>query len=273
MNPLVSRHQFCVHLEIAYCFDLIILNFYQILDKIFEQLSIPDLKSCRLVCQTWEDYGTTLFGTRTYLNVNQLFDYDDESNLYLAFPLVNQKLIRSLKMYDEFKSIAKKYEGIDVITKGLSMLKSNNIRHVFLLVWESTNRADQRIPPKLAVHHNLTTITYRAHPRSGYTRLHPVLQALIDSAPNLTLLDIWASSFPDLERCRKLKSLKFYFIHADHSVTINNVTAMLDKAKDSLTEVEFSYKNHLRHGLQVNIELYIRSFWKLSKKCSYVYVR
>lgn len=258
MNPLVSRNKFCLHLYLIRHFDLIILNFYQILDNIFHHLCIPDLKSCRLVSHCWDDHGATLLGKRTFFDVNQLFDYNSGSNLYLVTQLVCYKLTRSLKIYDEFDLLAQRHKAIDIITKGLRMLQSNDIRHVCLIMEDVNNPADECVPQKIPVHPNLTSIKYRPYKGLNSSNdLHPFVQGLIDSAPNLTFLDVWAS-FPDLERCKKLESFKLYFHRSDRAINIDNITAMLRQVKNSLTEVELKYLNDAPGGYQVKIDCRIQ---------------
>ncbi|XP_035711747.1 uncharacterized protein LOC118437074 isoform X2 [Folsomia candida] len=250
MNHLVSRHQFCDHISIQFILLMhkSILIFYQILSKIFYQVSIPDLKSCRLVSHDWADQAATLLGCRVYLHAHQLFVYHG-SNLNLATPLVNQKLIKSLKIYEEFDTVAQKNKAIDIITKGLSMLISKDILHVSAFMGKYKICLELDIPEKLNVHPNLTSITFRPGELKENGSFHPLLQSLIDSAPNLTFLDVWAS-FPDLERCKKLESFKLYFHRSDRAINIDNITAMLRQVKNSLTEVELKYLNDAPGGYQ-----------------------
>ncbi|XP_035711733.1 uncharacterized protein LOC118437064 [Folsomia candida] len=225
-----------------------------ILDNIFHHLCIPDLKSCRLVSHCWDDHGATLLGKRTFFDVNQLFDYNSGSNLYLVTQLVCYKLTRSLKIYDEFDLLAQRHKAIDIITKGLRMLQSNDIRHVCLIMEDVNNPADECVPQKIPVHPNLTSIKYRPYKGLNSSNdLHPFVQGLIDSAPNLTFLDVWGSSLLNLERCIKLKSLKFYVINSDFTKTINDVIALLGQVKDTLAEAELIYNSNLCNSLQVKL--------------------
>lgn len=121
-----------LHLYIIYFFSLIILHFYQILDKIFHNLNVPDLKSCRLVSHAWADHGAALLGNRSYFNVNELVYYNSGSKLCLSTPLINEKLVRRLKFYDGTKLFGQEYQGVEVITNGLRMVESKEIQYVRL---------------------------------------------------------------------------------------------------------------------------------------------
>ncbi|OXA48720.1 hypothetical protein Fcan01_16264 [Folsomia candida] len=193
-----------------------------ILDKIFHNLNVPDLKSCRLVSHAWADHGAALLGNRSYFNVNELVYYNSGSKLCLSTPLINEKLVRRLKFYDGTKLFGQEYQGVEVITNGLRMVESKEIQYVRLKLEKYQACGDSKI-----------------------------LQRLLDSAPNLTILDVFASSFPDLERCRNLKSLKFILEnHFNDTITVDNTTALLRQVKDSLTEAELGWKTYLRSWLQ-----------------------
>ncbi|XP_021959158.1 uncharacterized protein LOC110855030 [Folsomia candida] len=220
-----------------------------ILDIIFPLISISDLKSCRLVNHAWAHHGATLLGKRTILDVNQLFYYS-ASNLQLTIHPVNEKLIKGLKLHCEFDTLARRYKAIDVVTTGLGMLKFKDIQYISVVIsgWPHESCEDRCEPQKLAVHPNLTTIKYGPYEGSY---LHPVLQSLIDSAPNLTFLDVWGSSLPDLESCRNLKSLKFYLISYDRIYAIGDMIEILGQVKDSVTNVELRYKNYSHYWRQM----------------------
>lgn len=67
---------------------------------------------------------------------------------------------------------------------------------------------------------------------------------MIDSAPNLTCLDVETPFYPDLEGCKNLKVLKFHFVKCDHhtisdcpDLNLGSVMKMLTQVKDSLIEL------------------------------------
>ncbi|OXA45749.1 Glucans biosynthesis protein G 2 [Folsomia candida] len=132
-----------------------------VLDLIFAQLSIPELKQARLVCREWSDVGASVLGKRTFLQANKLFRSDGTN---LSGPaVVTEKLVRRLAISSEtsrFDPSVPSNMRAKVITKvtaevaqqftqelkvrfdqkqhaasfinGIRKLKTTNLRHVYL---------------------------------------------------------------------------------------------------------------------------------------------
>ncbi|XP_021961474.1 uncharacterized protein LOC110857175 isoform X2 [Folsomia candida] len=251
-----------------------------VLDVIFAQLDLSDLKVIRLVCREWGDVGAGLLGKRTVLNVNQLIRYDG-SKLYQATP-VHDTLLRSVIIRDEFDPSIPARRTDDVITQvfssnvsqvtrevafhvtlkkyataflnGLRSLKeTSHIQHITILIRSRNRNLDKcrlQALRKLPIQHDLTSLKFQIHPRmrywgSGIHSFQPLLQVLIDVSPSLTSLDVTASLCPSLEGCKSLKVLKFSFSNCNSfacpGFKLTTVTTMLTPVKDSLIELELSY--------------------------------
>ncbi|XP_021959742.1 uncharacterized protein LOC110855641 [Folsomia candida] len=254
---------------------LIALKNPVILNKILEHLSLPDLKTSRLVCREWDDVGASLLGKRAYLIINQLFCYDG-SNLS-QMTCVNEKLKRRLLIFGVSQPFIPGDTSVEVFTQmitqipqvtneikfhvtqrkfavafleRMALLKPTNIQHVsiFFCPHLRTLTVDHLASeyPQLLVQANLTSIKFQP----GQHRLedgHPVyetfLQALIDSAPNLTSLNVLGTFYPNLERSKKLNVLEFnlsrWHAGTPSKLDLAALTRMLAQVKDSLIRFKF----------------------------------
>ncbi|OXA43936.1 uncharacterized protein LOC110858178 [Folsomia candida] len=250
-----------------------------VLDLIFSNLGLPDLKTSRLVCPEWADVGTTFLGRRALLHLNKLFSYEGSEPAKMT--PVNDKLMRRLLISDKFDSSIPTNKKADVITralaqvdgvseltreitflvgqkelvlaflKGIRMLGSTNIQHVAIIrAWKADSvdsippQAIQLLPPQP----NLTSLKFQIHSDFQYDRttgckeFQPLLQIWLNSAPNLTSLDVATSFYPNLEACTSLIVLKFKFLKCcDEHYRHLNVTKMLTQVKDSLIELELCH--------------------------------
>ncbi|OXA47657.1 uncharacterized protein LOC110855629 [Folsomia candida] len=290
-----------------------------VLDVVFAQLNNSDLKVARLVCREWGDVGASLLGKRAFLDINKIFQLKG-TTLHLATP-VHEKLTRKLVIKEKFDPSVPANRTDDVITNiftelsfnlsevtrdiefyitlkklaiaflnGLRTLKSTQLQHISIYIHSTNwnvNKARIQSLQKLPVQQNLTSMKFEipADTRkwgSGIHTFQPVLQVLIDSAPNLTSLDVTASFCPNLEGCKNLKVLKFCFENCNHGacrnfdVATTTVTTMLTPVRDSLIELELSYDVHKSQiGDQVrNLDVPIMSnLISLTVNPGYVYIR
>ncbi|OXA64451.1 uncharacterized protein LOC110856651 [Folsomia candida] len=220
-----------------------------VLDLIFGNLGLPDLKTSRLVCREWADVGAIVLGKRAFLQVNQLFSCEWFKPVEMA--PVNDKLIRRVLISDKFDSSIPTYMKTGVITialtqvaklsqltreikflvsqkefvpaflEGIRILGSTKIQHVGIFsAWKrdiaSTIPAEacQNLPPQPS----LTSLKFEALSHlqhdliTGCNEFQPLIQVWLDAAPNLTSLDVVTSFYPNLEACTSLRVLKFKLI-------------------------------------------------------------
>lgn len=261
-------------------FIQIFLIFYQILDVIFANLPLPDLKNSRLVCHEWADVGVTLLGKRARIHVNKLFTC--KRSKLAKVPPVPDKLTRRLLISDKFdpsiRSNKKKAEAISkAITTHVSQLTreikfttthkqvippfleairelgSTKVQHVEITclcqpksAYKIPADAYEKVPPQT----NLTSLKvkllsgHRYSRSSSWYEFQPLLKVWVDAAPNLTTLEVEASLYPYLEGCKSLKILKFKFgtMYNGNSpdLSLARVAEMLAEVKDSLVELELS---------------------------------
>lgn len=254
------------------------MNFHQILDHILALLNLTDLKMCRLVCRNWAEVGGSLLGKRTFFPVTQLFRYNG-SNLYQATP-VTQNLMRCITISDKFDPSVPTSKKATVITKiftdlphlsqftreirflvnqtefatafvnGMRKLdkSATKIQQIDIFVsWIPSIEEYPAYTEKLPFLTSLTSIKFVLH---GLTRqtgvdvhgFQPLLQTLLDSAPNLTTLNVVSPYYPNLEGCKNLKDLDFCLMRSGHSRNLDMVDAigMLVQVKDSLIELKLS---------------------------------
>ncbi|XP_035712332.1 uncharacterized protein LOC110855752 isoform X2 [Folsomia candida] len=249
-----------------------------ILDAVFANLDLPDLKTSRLVCYDWADVASTLLGKCAYLHVNKLFSY--KPSKFDEVPPVSDKLMRRLLISDKFdRSIRSKKKKSEVITKaitelpklfelireiklvtpkkefvfvflrGMISLGTTKVQRVDILsAWKGDKVYTIPAYGKLSPQPNLTSLRFhvvcefRFIGITGYEEFQPVIQIWTDSAPNLTTLDIAAPLYPNLEGCKSLKVLKLRcltrFMHCPPSLSLGKLTDMLGQVKDSLIELE-----------------------------------
>lgn len=239
-------------------------------------MSLNDLKTARLVCHEWNDIGSNLLGRRAYLIVNKMFRYD-RLNLHKLSP-VTDKLTRRLLIFDVFQPNVQEEKTVDIffqmitqifsqatneiklyVTKkefaygflqGIALLKITNLQHVSIVISAEARTLSDENPvqefPKLPIQVNLTSIKFQPNEQNkeiGLPAFDTFLQVLIDSAPNLTSLDISGIACPNLESCKNLKVLKFRFsksYYADPG-KLSVTTKILPQVKDSLTDMIFRY--------------------------------
>ncbi|XP_035713604.1 uncharacterized protein LOC118438032 [Folsomia candida] len=123
---------------------------------------------------------------------------------------------------------------------------TTNIQRISVSAWQMPGEAGYpAYTKKLPVQTNLTSIEFKVYRLSrkrslGFHAFQPLLQILLDSAPNLTSLDVISPFYPNLEGCKKLKVLKFMpyvFQNFDLAAEIG----MLAQVKESLIEMELRY--------------------------------
>lgn len=212
------------------------------------------------MCLDWANAGASLLGKKTILNVNALFRYDGP-HLFQATP-VNDQLFRSITIHEEFDQIASRYKTIDIIKNGIRMLKFQNIQNLTTVIGKYAGHNENVAFQKLPLLPNLTSIKYgpsndrldKIYQRYAFPL---VMQITINAAPNLSVLDVSGSRFPNLSGCRHLERLKFCFIRC-HDTTyrdfsVAKVIRMLGQVKDSLTEVELRYNSYSFVRRQVKI--------------------
>ncbi|XP_035713732.1 uncharacterized protein LOC118438087 isoform X1 [Folsomia candida] len=246
-----------------------------ILDIILAQLNRFDLKTSRLVCREWGDVGATILGKSSILRVSHLFRYY-ESKLYQVTPL-HQKLKQHLIIYSDFDPSIPLNKKADVIIKlltqvfqdpreiairasekttvtdffnAISMMTSTRIQSIFIDTVSYGDEIRPQMDLKIPAQPSLTSLSFKVYSNvapNNPIEFQPFLQLLIDSAPNLNSLDIWTSFYPNLEKCRNLKVLKFSFNHCYDapypSFSLADVVRMLVQVKDSVTEMKLSYDN------------------------------
>ncbi|OXA44020.1 uncharacterized protein LOC110858026 [Folsomia candida] len=252
-----------------------------VLDAIFANLGLPDLKTSRLVCKEWADVGATFLGKRALLQVNKLFSYEDSETAKMA--PVNDKLMRRLIISDKFDSSIPTNKKADVITRaithvdnvsrltreikflvsrkefvpafleGIRMLGSTRIEHMGIFrAWGggSIDTIPANAYEKLPSQPCLTSLKFQAlsdfqHRVADCNEFRPLIQVWLDSAPNLTSFDVATPFNPNLEACTSLKVLKFKLLKCcDSHYRQINVTKMLTQVKDSLIELELCHSVH-----------------------------
>lgn len=119
-----------------------------------------------------------------------------------------------------------------------------NLEHISISVFWMGGIGVYPAYKKLPLLTNLTSLTFHlnGHVQQASYGFQPLLQILIDSAPNLTSLNVRSSSYPNLEGCKKnLKVLKFVLVKPAPSFLLdfNPAIKMLAEVKDSLIEMEF----------------------------------
>lgn len=195
--------------------------------------------------------------------------------------LVNDKLKRRLLILDSFPLYKPTYRPINVSTprvhyfpnnpntpqvtkfleaqkklvitflEGIASLKSTNIQQVSIVILRNLVilRYVDEIEgyPKLPIQANLTSIKFTAYPLRPAESFHVFgifFQLLVDSAPNLSCLDISGTLYPNLGESKKLKVLELRFeqcYHGSTELNLTNLTRVLGQVKDSLTELKFHY--------------------------------
>ncbi|XP_021962357.1 uncharacterized protein LOC110858030 isoform X1 [Folsomia candida] len=258
-----------------------------ILEAIFSNLDLPELKTSRLVCREWDKVGVTLLGKMALLHVNKLFS--SEASEPAEMTPVNDKLILRLFISDKFDSSIPEDKKTELMTRaltlvekvsdltreikflvgqkefvpafleGIRMLGSTKIKHVGIFRAWGDNSVDTipaqaygELPPQSS----LTSLKFEAlsnnqpdatknvqyDPVVYCSELLPLIKIWLDSAPNLTSLDVATSFNPNLEACTKLEVLKFkLFRCCDEHYRDLNVTEMLTQVKDSLIELELCH--------------------------------
>ncbi|XP_035714248.1 uncharacterized protein LOC110858064 isoform X2 [Folsomia candida] len=262
-----------------------------VLDVIFANLGLPDLKTSRLVCKEWADVGATFLGRRALLRVNKLLSYEGSEPAKMAS--VNDKLMRRLLISNKFDSSIPTNRKADVITRaltqvdnvsqltreikflvsrkefvpafleGIRMLGSTKIEHVGIFRAWGDNSVDtipaeayQNLPPQPS----LTSLKFEAltdveQDFCNCNEFRPLIQLWLDSAPNLTSLDVTTSFYPNLADCTNLRVLKFKFIRCcdEHhpNLNVSNVTKMLAQVKDSLVKLELCHDMYYYSFMQL----------------------
>ncbi|OXA48736.1 uncharacterized protein LOC110854906 [Folsomia candida] len=105
-----------------------------ILNRVFAQLGVPDLKSSRLVSHDWLDISIGFLGKLTSLRVNELFRLNG-SNLRGLTP-VDDKLIQRVKLTNTFHASVPTEKTGKVITDAVWMLNFTHIRHITVFIGE-----------------------------------------------------------------------------------------------------------------------------------------
>ncbi|XP_035714409.1 uncharacterized protein LOC110858262 isoform X2 [Folsomia candida] len=224
-----------------------------VLDLIFGNLGLPDLKTSRLVCREWNDVGATFLGKRALLQVNKLFSYEGSEPAKMT--TVNEKLIRRLLISEKFDSSIptnKKTEKefISAFLEGIRLLGSTKIEHVGIFrFWRghSVNTIPAQEYQKLPPQSSLTSLKFEALSDFQHdgNEFRPLIQIWLDCAPNLTSLDIATTFYPNLDGCTSLKVLKFKLVkcYNEHYRHLN-VTMMLSQVKNSLIKLELDHSMH-----------------------------
>lgn len=206
------------------------------------------------MCREWADVGVNLLAKRTFLQLHKLFRYDDASKLFQVNH-VDSKLTQRLIIYNTLFPSIPTNDKTSVLTEAIRMLDSTKIQNISVFFKPQKFRGLQipkgKVQPcrLLPILSNLTSIKFelfgiiREKTRNSF---HPVLQILIDAAPNLTSLDVSGSFYPNLEGCKKLKILKLFNVKcADTRICpkldVAAVTRMLAQVKDSLEEMELRH--------------------------------
>lgn len=131
---------------------------------------------------------------------------------------------------------------------------TTNVQHVAISISQEPGIREQEDQieeyPKLPIIANLTSITFQPYRRGqieGPHGLETFLQVLIDSAPNLTSLNVCGTFCPNLAGCKKLNVLIFHFKQfprigpATRQFNLATIIEMLAQVKDSLTEMTLHY--------------------------------
>ncbi|XP_021961723.1 uncharacterized protein LOC110857437 [Folsomia candida] len=254
-----------------------------ILDAIFAKLDLPDLKNSRLVCHEWNDVGTAVLAKRTRLQVNELLSYKWPKFDKVA-PVNDKLLRRLLISYKfdpstpkkrktdvikkalthvpkvsqltrEIKFFVAEKKFLPAFLEGIRALGSTKIQDIEILSgwrldpdgdYKIAPRAFQKLPPQPSLTSLKFTINseFRLDRTTGCHEFHPLIQILIDAAPNLTTLDVAASLYPNLEGCSSLKVLKYkfgtYYNYNIPDINLDNVIKMLAQVKDSVIVLELA---------------------------------
>lgn len=230
------------------------------------------------MCHEWNHVAASLLRRRASLNIHRIL-YETSSLDQMI--LVNDKLKRRLLILDSFPLYKPTYRPINVSTprvhyfpnnpntpqvtkfleaqkklvitflEGIASLKSTNIQQVSIVILRNLVilRYVDEIEgyPKLPIQANLTSIKFTAYPLRPAESFHVFgifFQLLVDSAPNLSCLDISGTLYPNLGESKKLKVLELRFeqcYHGSTELNLTNLTRVLGQVKDSLTELKFHY--------------------------------
>ncbi|XP_021961631.2 uncharacterized protein LOC110857329 [Folsomia candida] len=146
----------------------------------------------------------------------------------------------------EIKLFVSRKEFVPVFLKGMSLLGSTKIQRFQIVNTCEHNSFDKNPFPavqKLPPQPDLTWMRlFIRQPFPITTKFKSLYKIWIESAPNLTTLEVTGSFYPDLGGCRSLKVLKYKFIARNNvrDLNLDNVTEMLTPVKDSLIELELS---------------------------------
>ncbi|XP_021961515.1 uncharacterized protein LOC110857211 [Folsomia candida] len=255
-----------------------------ILNLIFAKLNTTNLRTARLVCREWGDVGAGLLGKRTALNVNKLFRYDGtklylqthvaenfmrrisiSDRFYPSVPIekmanvitkVFTDLAHVFQVTREIYFRVSQRETATAFVNGLRKLNktTTNIQKISVSVyWKQPISHGRGVysayTKKLPILTNLTSIEFSIcwdilRENFDVHGFQPLLQALMDSAPNLNSLDVSSNFFPNFEGCKNLKVLNFRLIRqAPYKVPNRDLVAaigMLAQVKDTLIEMGLS---------------------------------
>ncbi|XP_035711734.1 uncharacterized protein LOC118437065 [Folsomia candida] len=176
-----------------------------ILNLIFARLSVPDLKSSRLVCHDWLDISTGFLAKRTSLHVNKLFRYDDSSKLVDLAP-VNDKLVQRIRFCNNFLPSVPTNKTNEVISDAVRMLNFARVRHITVFITNNnvvTGSSVVRACQKLPILPNLTSLKFKVNPYVTHGTLQVLnaahlLNLFVDAGPNLTSLNVAGALYPNL---------------------------------------------------------------------------
>lgn len=233
------------------------------------------------MCRVWSDVGATALSKRTFLRALKMVSY--EGSKFSVIPPVHEKLLRRLsfnynseafdpsvpprktsevstRIFTCVPHLSQLTREIDLLVNerkyanafldGVRRLKSSsNIRHISIgIEWtgSSAGKGEYKVRRKIPPQNNLTSIWFVVYgdvPKFGFHAFQPLLQALMDAAPNLTFLDVTPTFYPNLEGCTNLKILKFCVVKSTPP-TFFDVAAgmkMLGQVKDSLRNLCMRY--------------------------------
>lgn len=208
-------------------------------------MDLSTVKDIRLVCQDWADVGASFLGRCAFLNPYKIFQNQDPSHIVPASSFIfNPKLGRHLQISatksldDEILSakasnflnlcfhVNRFTTDVTLVVDKFTCLQFVEalIRHEFpylrsikvIMQQDSGFIGHSDYPQEIApfpVRPSLKRIVYKLNPLTICsavipTSAHPVLPALVNSAPNLQQLVVMDNFYPALENCRKLSSLK-----------------------------------------------------------------
>ncbi|OXA47712.1 hypothetical protein Fcan01_17966 [Folsomia candida] len=194
-----------------------------------------------------------------------LIPTDNRFNIFTQMMTQTQdisQVIREIKLF----FVSQKQFAVSFL-KWIAVLKITSIQHVSISISEKARILQDEDPvqeyPKLPIQANLTSIKFTCP--DAKQEILPVyetfFQILIDSAPNLTSLDITGIFYPNLERSKKLEVLEFRFHHWSHSaptkLDLTILANILAQVKDSLTELKFGYIGNENIDLLVRIRNFL----------------